>query len=63
MKCSCGSKKFYIESIDRTNNYDFSNMTIKDIEDNIENGLYVDYDWTKSEIIVKCSKCNKILIE
>lgn len=63
MKCSCSSTKFYIESIDRTYEYDCNNMTKKDIEDNIEQGVYVDYDWTKSVILVRCSKCNKILIE
>ena len=56
---SCGSSKFYIEQIDRTRDYNFKDICKKDIEDNLEQGAYVDYDWEKSEILVKCSKCNK----
>ena len=54
--------QFYkiLESIDKTKDYDFSEMSLKDIADNIENGVYVDYDWTRSEILVRCSNCKKV---
>ena len=35
MECKiCSSTKFYIESIDKTKDYDFSEMSLKDIADN-----------------------------
>lgn len=61
MKCSCGSTKFYIKSVDITYNNDFSKLSIKDIEENLENGDYVNFDWAKGYIEVKCSNCGETI--
>ncbi len=60
MKCEkCGSTKFYIRSVDITYDNDFSKLSIKEVEENLENGNYVNFDWTKGYSEVKCSNCGK----
>jgi len=64
MKCrKCGSTKFYIKGVDITHDYDFGNCTYKEVEENLMNGNYDNYDYFKSYSEVRCSKCDDIVID
>jgi len=58
MKCKkCGSIKFYIKSTDTTYDNDFSELSEKEIEENLANGNYINFDWSKGCSKVICSNC------
>jgi len=64
MKCKkCGSKIFYIKSIDITYDYDFSKLSEKEIEENLANGNYINFDWPKGYSKVICSNCGAAALD
>ena len=64
MKCSkCGSTIFFIKGVDITHDYDFGHCTYKEVEENLMNGSYDNYDYFKSYSEVRCSNCDDIVIE
>jgi len=64
MKCEkCGSTKFYIKGVDITHDYDFRSCTREEVEENLINGNYANYDYFKSYSQVKCSNCEDVVID
>jgi len=64
MKCEkCGSTKFYIKGVDITHDYDFRSFTCKEVEENLINGNYANYDYFKSYSQVMCSNCEDVVID
>jgi len=64
MKCEkCGSTKFYIKGVDITHDYDFRSYTCKEVEKNLINGNYANYDYFKSYSQVMCSNCEDVVID
>ena len=64
MKCEkCGSTKFYIKGVDITHDYDFGSFTCKEVEENLIEGNYIDYDYFKSYSQVMCSNCEEVIID
>lgn len=58
MKCEkCCSSKFYIKSVDITYNNDFSKLSKEEVEENLANGNYINFDWSKGYNKVICSNC------
>jgi len=58
MKCEkCGSTKFYIRSVDVTYDSDFSKLSWEEVEENLFNGNYINFDWSKGYSEVICSNC------
>ena len=51
MKCEkCRSTKFYIKGVDITYDYDFRRCTWEEVEENLINGNYANYDYFKNAI-------------
>jgi hypothetical protein len=64
MKCrKCGSTKFYIKGVDITHDYDFGNCTYKEVEENLMNGNYDNFNYFKSYSEVRCSNCDNVVNE
>jgi predicted nucleic-acid-binding Zn-ribbon protein len=64
MKCKkCGSIKFYIKSVDITYNNDFSKLSRQEIEENLDNGNYINFDWSKGYSRVICSNCGTTALD
>ena len=64
MKCEkCGSTKFYIKGVDITHDYDFGSFTREEVEKNLINGNYANYDYFKSYSQVICSNCEEVIID
>jgi hypothetical protein len=64
MKCErCGSTKFYIKGVDITNDYDFESYSREEVEENLMNGSYDNYDYFKGHSQVKCSNCENVIID
>ena len=58
MKCEkCGFTKFYIKSIDITYDNDFSKLPKEEVEENLADGNYINFDWSKGHSKVICSNC------
>ena len=58
MKCEkCGFTEFYIKSIDITYDNDFSKLPKEEVEENLADGNYINFDWSKGYSKVICSKC------
>ncbi len=63
MKCEkCGSTKFYIKGVDITHDYDLGDCTREDVEDNLMDGNYDNYNYSAGYCQVKCSNCEDIII-
>jgi len=64
MRCKkCGSKIFYIRSTDTTYDNDFSKLSEEDIEENLANGNYINFDWSKGYSKVICSNCGATALD
>jgi len=64
MKCEkCGSVKFYIKSVDITYDYDFSSLSKEEVEENLANGNYTNFDWSKGYNRVVCSSCGATVLD
>jgi len=64
MKCiKCGSVKFYIRSTDITYDSDFSKLSEKEVEENLANGNYINFDWSKGYSKVICSNCRATALD
>jgi len=64
MKCEkCGSTKFYIKSVDITYDYDFSKISKEEAEENLANGNYINFDWSKGYSKVICSSCGATALD
>ena len=62
MKCKCGSEKFYIKGVEVTFDYDFSKLSKEKVEENLEKGGYINFNWFKGHSQVICAHCEKIII-
>jgi len=64
MKCKkCGSVKFYIQSTDITYDNDFSKLSEEEIKENLANGNYINFDWSKGYSRVICSNCGATALD
>jgi len=64
MKCEkCGSVKFYIKSLDITYDNDFSKLSKEEVEENLDNGNYINFDWSKGYSKVICSNCGATALD
>jgi len=64
MKCEkCGSVKFYIKSVDITYDYDFSSLSKEEVEENLANGNYTNFDLSKGYNRVVCSNCGATVLD
>lgn len=64
MKCSkCKGTKFYIKGVDITYDYDFELCTYEEIEENLIEGNYDNYDYFKGYSQVICSNCEEVIID
>jgi len=64
MKCEkCGSAKFCIKSVDTTYDNDFSKLLEEEVEENLANGNYINFDWSKGYSKVICSNCGATVLD
>jgi len=64
MKCEkCGSVKFYIKSVDITYDSDFSKLSKEEVEENLANGNYINFDWSKGYSEIICSNCGATVLD
>ena len=64
MKCSkCGGAKFYIKGVDITYDYDFELCTYEEIEKDLIEGNFDNYDYFKGYSQVICSNCEEVIID
>lgn len=64
MKCrKCEGTKFYIKGVDITYDYDFENCSCKEVEEDLIQGNYDNYDYFKGYSQVICSNCDEVIID
>jgi len=64
MKCEkCSSVKFYIKSVNITCVNDFSKLSKEGVEENLADGNYINFDWSKGYSKVICSNCGATALD
>jgi len=64
MKCEkCSSVKFYIKSVNITYVNYFSKLSKEEVEENLADGNYINFNWSKGYSKVICSNCGATALD